>query len=124
MILIIEDFAPQRHVRKRTLEKAGFSVREAASAEEARQLIATNMPQAVVSDIGLGDENGITLCSELKRAYPTLPVVMVTESYRGAQVRRDAIAAGADAFLSEPVPPEQLVRVVTKLVDEQNAKKK
>jgi CheY-like chemotaxis protein len=115
MILVVDDFAPQRHVRRRMLEDAGYIVREAATAEEARQQIATEMPNVVVSDVGLPDENGIVLCAEVKRAHPGLPIVMVTESYRGAQVRQDAMAAGADAFLCEPVPRDQLLRIVAKL---------
>ena len=115
MILVIDDFAPQRHVRRRTLEEAGFEVREAASAEEARQLVATERPGLVLSDIGLRDSNGLALCAEFKRLYPDLPVVLVTQSYRGLNVRTDAMAAGADAFLTEPVPADQLVRVVRKV---------
>lgn len=115
MILVIDDFAPQRHVRRRTLEEAGFVVREAASAEEARQLVATERPGLVLSDIGLRDSNGLALCAEFKRLYPGLPVVLVTQSYRGLHVRQDAMAAGADAFLTEPVPKDQLVRVVRKV---------
>ena len=115
MILVIDDFAPQRHVRRRTLEGAGFIVREAASAEEARQLVATERPTLVLSDVGLRDSNGLALCAEFKRLYPDLPVVLVTQSYRGMDVRQDAMAAGADAFLTEPVPRDQLVRVVRKL---------
>jgi CheY-like chemotaxis protein len=102
-------------VRRRTLEQAGFVVREAASAEEARQLVATERPGLVLSDVGLRDSNGLALCAEFKRLYPDLPVVLVTQSYRGLNVRQDAMAAGADAFLTEPVPRDQLVRVVRKV---------
>jgi CheY-like chemotaxis protein len=122
MIRVVDDFAPQRHVRRRTLEDAGFVVREAASAEEARQQVATERPGLVLSDIGLRDSNGIALCAEFKRRYPGLPVVLVTASYRGMNVRQDAMAAGADAFLTEPVPRDQLLRVVRKLGHFPNAK--
>ena len=115
MILVIDDFAPQRHLRRRTLEDAGFDVQEAASAEEARQIVASERPALVLSDVGLRDSNGLALCAELKRLYPGLPVVLVTASYRGMNVRQDAMAAGADAFLTEPVPRDQLVRVVRKV---------
>jgi CheY-like chemotaxis protein len=115
MILVIDDFAPNRHLRRRTLEAAGFVVREAASAEEARQLVASQLPLLVLSDVGLRDSNGLALCAEFKRLYPDLPVVLVTQSYRGLNVRQDAMAAGADAFLTEPVPTDQLLRVVRKV---------
>jgi DNA-binding NtrC family response regulator len=115
MILVIDDFAPQRHVRKRLLEDAGYEVREAATAEEARGIIAMTRPEVVVSDIGLPDQNGIALCADLKRADAGLPIIMITERYRGIHVRQDAMRAGADAFLTEPVDRDQLLRIVAKL---------
>lgn len=115
MILVIEDFAPQRHVRKRFLGDAGYTVREASCLEEARQILATESPRLVVCDVGLPDGNGLAFCVEMKRRHPDIPVIIVTESFRGAHVQRDAMAAGADAFLTEPVAREQLVRIVEKL---------
>ena len=115
MILIVEDFEPQRFVRKRILEDAGYTVREAGTIEQARRMVARQVPQLVLTDVGLPDGNGVNLCVELKREYPGLPVVMVTESFRGDQCRRDAIGAGADAFLSEPVPRDQLLRVIAQV---------
>src|SRR6476619_4168892 len=41
---------------------------------------------------------------------------MVTSVYRTAQARRDAFAVGADAFLLEPIAPEQLVRTIETLL--------
>lgn len=78
-------------------------------------MVATQRPGLVLSDIGLRDSNGLALCAEFKRLYPGLPVVLVTASYRGMNVRQDAMAAGADAFLTEPVPRDQLLRVVRKV---------
>ena len=42
---------------------------------------------------------------------------MVTSVYRTAQARRDAFAVGADAFLLEPIAPEQLVRTIEGLLN-------
>lgn len=122
MILVIEDFEPQRYVRTRHLEAAGFAVRAVAGVATARSALASESFQAVVSDVGLGDGNGISLCAEIKRDRPALPVVLVSATYRTHDARSDAIAAGADAFLTEPVPPEQLVRVVRQLIEEGNQK--
>jgi CheY-like chemotaxis protein len=112
MILIVDDFEPQRYMRRRQLEAAGFTVCDAATTAAAKNIIASGGVAVVVSDIGLKDGNGIALCAEIKRGRPDLPVVLLSATYRTEDVRRDAMAAGADAVLAEPLPADQLVRIV------------
>jgi CheY-like chemotaxis protein len=113
LILNVDDHAPARFVRTRILERAGFSVNEAASAAAAITRAAD--ASLVLLDVKLPDGDGFDVCQEVKRLYPHLPVVMITNIYRTSTARRDAFAAGADAFLIEPVPADQLVRTVESL---------
>lgn len=112
MILVIDDFEPQRFVRKRQLEAAGFRVCDVGSVAAARQVVASESVRVVLSDIGLNDGNGIAFCAELKRQRPALPVVLVSATYRTSEIRRDALAAGAAAILTDPLSADQLVRVI------------
>jgi len=93
--------------RKQLLDVAGVRHARAALAAETFCL--------VLSDIGLADGNGIALCTEIKTANPDLPVVLISATYRTADVQRDALQAGADAILSDPVSPDQLLRVIGQL---------
>ena len=114
-VLNVDDNAPARFVRTRILQRAGFGVDEVDNAASAIAL-ASNA-SLMLLDIKLPDGDGFTVCEQVKKTSPALPVVMVTSVYRTAQARRDAFAVGADAFLLEPVTPEQLVRTVEGLLN-------
>jgi CheY-like chemotaxis protein len=115
MILNVDDYEPQRFLRTRLLERAGYSVREAGSAKQARDVIHSETPALVLLDVNLPDTNGLTLCSELKQEIPNVRIVMISATHRASQVQRDAIEAGADAFLAEPVSSEQFLRIIGQL---------
>ena len=113
-VLNVDDHAPARFLRTRILQRAGFGVDEVDSAASAIE----RAPSAclMLLDVRLPDGDGFTVCEKVKRSAPDLPVVMVTSVYRTAQARRDAFAVGADAFLLEPIAPEQLVRTIETLL--------
>jgi DNA-binding response OmpR family regulator len=114
-VLNVDDHAPARFVRTRILQRAGYGVDEVDSAAGAIALAST--ASLMLLDVKLPDGDGFSVCEKVKKATPTLPIVMVTSVFRTAQARRDAFAVGADAFLLEPVAPEQLVRTVEGLLN-------
>ena len=75
-----------------------------------KALTGVHLPRLVLMDVGLPDGSGFDACERIKAARPTVPVVMISAVYRTTQSRRDAYAAGADAYLVEPVDPEVLVK--------------
>ena len=113
-VLNVDDHAPARFLRTRILQRAGFGVDEGDSAAAAIE----RAPESslLLLDVKLPDGDGFSVCEAVKRAAPSLPVVMVTSVYRTTQARLDAFAAGADAFLLEPIAPEQLVRTIETLI--------
>jgi CheY-like chemotaxis protein len=113
-VLNVDDHAPARFLRTRILQRAGFGVNEADSAAVAIER--ASEASLLLLDVKLPDGDGFTVCEELKRKSPTLPIVMVTSVYRTTQARRDAFAVGADAFLLEPIAPEQLIRTIETLL--------
>lgn len=117
-VLNVDDNAPARFVRTRILERAGFAVEEAETAAGACE--AAGNSALVLLDVKLPDGDGFAVCEEIKAKHPALPVVMVTSIFRTAEARRDAFAAGASAYLLDPVEPERLVRTIrTVLAGEQ-----
>ena len=114
-VLNVDDHAPARFVRTRILQRAGFGVDEVDNAAGA--IAQASGASLMLLDVKLPDGDGFTVCEQVKKTSPALPIVMVTSVYRTAQARRDAFAAGADAFLLEPVTPEQLVRTVEGLLN-------
>jgi CheY-like chemotaxis protein len=116
-ILNIEDHAPARFLRSRVLQQAGYTVREGERAQDALHgAMADPRPRLVLLDLRLPDGDGFEVCEQLKQLRPELPVVMITQAYRTAQARRDGFAAGAAAYLLEPVSPARLVETVKRFI--------
>jgi ribonuclease P protein subunit RPR2 len=65
----------------------------------------------VVLDIGLPDEDGLTLCSDLKSKHSGLAVVVLT-GREASSAEGAAALAGADAFLRKPFGPLELIDLV------------
>ena len=117
-ILNVEDDAAARFLKSRILERAGYQVIEAEGAADAISRAAESQPKLVLLDLRLRDGDGFQVCEAIKATQPDLPVIMITSTYSTAQGRQDGLAAGADAYLIEPVPPDRLVRVISQFLSD------
>ena len=110
IVLNVEDNPSARFLRTRILERAGYTVNEADTAARAAERAA--FAALLLLDVNLPDGDGFTVCEHVKVLRPELPIIMVTSVFRTAQARRDAFAAGADAYLLEPIEPARLIDIV------------
>jgi CheY-like chemotaxis protein len=115
LVLNVDDHAPTRFLRTRLLTGAGLQVAEATTGREASDRCEQPGVDVVLLDVRLPDTDGITLCAQLKARHPNLPIALISAVHRTASARQDGLAAGADAYLLEPVEPVRLVRVLTHL---------
>jgi CheY-like chemotaxis protein len=116
-ILNVEDNSPARFLKSRILERAGFQVVEAVTAEDAVRTAADDRLKLVLLDLHLPDGDGFEVCERIKASRPDLPVVMITSTYASSQGRTDGLASGADAYLVEPVGADRLVRVIRQFLE-------
>src|SRR5690349_10201803 len=118
IILNVNDNEPGRYATTRILSRAGFEVIEADSGKEALRLARSASPQVVVLDINLPDMNGIEVCRELKNDPQTAATMVLQMSATNIAVidRVQALSAGADSFLIQPVEPEELEAVTRALL--------
>jgi PAS domain S-box-containing protein len=111
-ILLIEDHDDTRDLTAAVLQQVGVSVLPCASAAEAFTLLNDRLPSAIVADIGLPDEDGISFIKRLRRhasaAVRHLPAIAVT-AYSSAIDQQNALLAGFQRHLAKPVDPEHLV---------------
>ena len=116
-ILNVDDYPPSRFLRSRILERAGYEVREAETAEQAIAACqSATPPNLVLLDVALPDGDGFTVCERVK-SFSQVPIVMITTVYLSSQARREGFLVGADEYLLDPVEPERLVSVVAKFLD-------
>jgi signal transduction histidine kinase/CheY-like chemotaxis protein len=112
-ILIVDDDGDTRGLLARALSDLGADVVSAPSTAEARVEISRRIPDAIVSDIGMPEEDGLTFIRSLKghKAHRSIPAVALT-AYASESDRAEALAAGFFEHVSKPVPPYHLARVI------------
>ncbi len=98
-ILVVEDDVLLRLITAEDLRGAGFSVIEAANADEAMTILDSAVPiDLVLTDIMMpGSMDGLALAAFVRQRWPSLRIV-VASGERPAQ----AALAVADAFLPKP----------------------
>lgn len=117
-ILIVEDQADIRKLIKLTLSQTGFALFEAENGEQGLQLAQELRPDAVLLDVMMpGRLDGLQICARIK-ADPLLAatrIVMLTARSQGTDIMT-GFQSGADAYLTKPFSPLELLETVEQLV--------
>jgi CheY-like chemotaxis protein len=103
-ILVVEDNQPNRELLCDWLESEGFEVACAENLEQSFAAFETNVLHAVLLDVQLGREDGLTLARWIRerQALRHIPVIAVTAHAMVTDHQR-VIQAGCDACISKPV---------------------
>lgn len=113
-ILVVEDDAFVQSLLSAVLENEGFATSRAGSAGETLAEIDHKSPSAILLDLGLPDEEGISLLRKI-RARTNSPVMVVTAS-ESLDERISALELGAEDFVIKPVEPRELVLRLRRLL--------
>ncbi|MCB9871574.1 MAG: sigma-54-dependent Fis family transcriptional regulator [Ectothiorhodospiraceae bacterium] len=116
-VLVVEDEDALARNIKTYLERHGYAVTTAGSAEEGLARAETFRPDVVVMDYMLPGRNGIDALGELRARDPEVKVLLVT-GQGSVQVAVDAMKAGASDYLSKPVVLKELKLLIDKLLDQ------
>jgi two-component system sensor histidine kinase/response regulator len=118
VLINVDDHEAARYARNRILSGAGFTVHDAATGAEALALADTHQPDLILLDIHLPDIHGIEVCRRLKRREhdASFMVLQISASAIAAVNAKEALDAGADGYLMEPVDPDVLVATVNALL--------
>ena len=103
-ILLVEDNPVNRRLAEFLLRSQGYEVREAATAQEAFEVLKTERPDLIVMDIQLPGMDGLEATKKLKENPATrdIPIVAVT-SYAMKGGREKALAAGCVGYVTKPI---------------------
>jgi signal transduction histidine kinase/CheY-like chemotaxis protein len=112
-ILIVEDDLDTRDLLTRVLGELGAEVVAASSAAEARTRISMEVPDAIVSDIGMPGEDGLAFMRALRQRpeHRHIPAIALS-AYASAADHAEALAAGYHEHVPKPVQPYRLARVI------------
>jgi CheY-like chemotaxis protein len=112
-ILVIDDEAYARQLVRVLLEKEGFEVTLASSADEGLRLMRASRPDLVTLDLMMPGRDGLDMLAE-KQADPAIngiPCLVLSAVGLNADLDR-ALALGARATLSKPFSQRQLLDTV------------
>ncbi len=117
VVLVVDDSDDNRLLYASTMQEAGYAVEQATNGKEALEKVRERRPVLIVMDLSMPVVDGWEATRALK-ADPTTSgiVVVVITGHTTNFGLRQAAAAGADAILTKPCLPRDLMNVVDALL--------
>ncbi len=117
-IFVVDDDTSSRELLSRILAGEGHHVTALADGHEALQrLAADGPPDLVVSDIRMGEVDGLQLTDALRERAPDTPVLLVT-AFGNIDGAVDAIRRGAFDYISKPYDVDAIKVVVARALEQ------
>ncbi|MEL6383479.1 MAG: response regulator [Cyanobacteria bacterium J06626_18] len=115
-VLLVEDSLTEAELLTQYLRQAGLAVVSAKDCDEARLKLQSQKPDLVLLDVILPGQSGFEFCRELKTSTGSKHIPVVICSTKGTEADRLwGAMLGADAYLSKPVDPKELMNTVLRL---------
>jgi PAS domain S-box-containing protein len=117
-VLAVDDELDARILLKRVLEECGARVFVAASAIEGLAILQRELPDMIISDIGMPGQDGYEFIKHVRKLRPEeggkTPAAALT-AFARAEDRTRALRAGYQSHVAKPVEPTELTAVVASL---------
>jgi two-component system alkaline phosphatase synthesis response regulator PhoP len=110
LIYVVEDDQNIREIERFALQNSGYRVEEFGSAKEFYKRIADKLPQLILLDIMLPDEDGLAIIKKLRSMSETkrVPVIMVTAKTTELD-KVKGLDLGADDYITKPFGVMELI---------------
>jgi signal transduction histidine kinase len=116
-VLVVEDSSETLELLQILFARRGYEVVSAASASEAIARAREQTPAVIISDISMPETDGYTLLQQLRRlpGLEGVPAIALT-GHAMDEDRDRALAAGFAAHVAKPIVPDDLLRLVNRLI--------
>src|SRR5687767_13324382 len=115
-VLVVDDEAEIRSLLTDFLKEAGFKVRTAKTAAEALEAIAKDLPDLVMMDVKLPDQDGLGVLRQLKREHGELEVIVMT-AFSGSSTAIKAMEHGAYDYVTKPFDIDDLLATLKRVFE-------
>ena len=117
VILIVDDDARLREFVRVNLEMDGYTVREAGNASEGLAALDEEPPDLILLDVMMPEVDGWEMLRRVRERHgvDAIPVIMFSGKVDESTADR-ATEGGAQAFLSKPFDPQQLIQSTKQLL--------
>ena len=121
IVLVVEDQPDIRKLIRMTLDFGEFEVHEAENGVSGLRMLGAVRPNIVLLDVMMpGELDGFQVCRKIKEARETAGTMVVMLTARGQQADLNAGRdADADAYLTKPFSPLELIDKVESLLEQQ-----
>lgn len=116
-ILVVDDEPQIRELLSIYLAKQGYRVSTTSTTEDTMQLVGQEPVDLVVLDIGLAEEDGLSLLVRLKSDHPALLVIMLTGMGFVEDLLQEAYQKGADGYVSKVLPLDELLMTIQRTLN-------
>ena len=119
-ILLVEDDETMIRLLRSVLEISGYDVSVVRCGATALACAVDSQPSLVILDLGLPDMNGYEVSRKLRHSFTpwTMPILMLTGMDKPVDQLR-GFASGADAYLTKPCDPPELLNTIALLLGNQ-----
>ena len=122
-ILVIDDDVAFCKMLSSFLARNRYDVQTAYSAQTAKEIAAAQEPfDLFITDLRLPDDDGIDLMVSLIKQFPSTPVILMT-GYSDVTTAVKALKNGASDYITKPLNPEEVLIVVSTILNENSAAK-
>ena len=119
-VWIVDDDKSIRWVFEKALARESIAFRTFSSANEAIAALEHETPRAVVSDIRMPGESGLTLLQKARERHATLPVIIMT-AYSDLENAVTAFQGGAYEYLPKPFDVDHAVELIRRALADNDA---
>jgi CheY-like chemotaxis protein len=113
VVLVVDDEEILRRSTARILSMAGFDVVQAATGADTLRIAQETRLDAAILDVGLPDMTGFEIAERLGEMFHgELPMLILSGTSVDVDDRVRGLNLGADAYLTKPVAPKELIAVL------------
>ncbi|MDF1614659.1 sigma-54-dependent transcriptional regulator [Desulfurivibrio dismutans] len=116
-ILVVDDEQNMRVALYEALSRGGYEVKVAENGRMALEMVASEAPDLVVTDIRMPEMDGIEMLQKVQAVRPGLPVVIIT-GYATVETAVEAMKQGAVDYILKPFPVEVIEETIKKVFRE------
>jgi two-component system response regulator PilR (NtrC family) len=121
-ILVVDDELSMREFLSILLEREGYDVTVASSAEEALRMMESALFDLVLSDVNMPGLSGIELLARIKEKSPETAVLMLT-AFSTADQAVEAMKLGAYDYIFKPFKNEEIKQLIKNALEKQGLKR-
>ena len=117
-LLIIEDNNEMRSYIRSCIDETTYRITEAADGEKGIEMARQIIPDLIISDVMMPGKNGFEVTRIIREHIATshIPLILLTAK-ASLESRLEGLKRGADAYLTKPFSPQELVLRIKKLIE-------